>query len=109
MDIRELLLWSSCAPVFDKGQDHVQQSDDVVERVHNEDEAEDADQQPPDLTSLPQPLSSSGLWYPKQNLGAETAGHQVDAISQGFEINADDLSFCYREHIGIVSRGYHYG
>jgi hypothetical protein len=58
---------------------------------------------------LPQPLPSSGLWYPKQNLGAEAACHQVYAISQGFEINADYLSFCYREHIGIVSRGYHCG
>jgi hypothetical protein len=62
MDIRELLLRSSCALVFDEGQDHVQQSDDVVERAYNEDEAEDADQHPLDLTSSPQSLPSSWLW-----------------------------------------------
>jgi hypothetical protein len=109
MNIRELCLRSSCTFVFHKGQDHVHQSDDVVERAHNEDEAEDADQQPPDLTPSPQSLPSSGLWYPKQSLGAETACHQVHAITQGFEIMAGELSRCYRESVGIVSRGYHCG
>jgi hypothetical protein len=109
MDIRELPFGSSWACVFHKGQDHMNQSDDVVERAHNKEEAEDADKQPPDLTSSPKSLPSSGLWNPKQGMGAETACHQVHAITQGFEIMAGELSFCYRECVGVISRGYHGG
>jgi hypothetical protein len=87
----------------------VNQSDDVVERAHNKEEAKDADKQPPDLTSAPQSLPSSRLWNPKQGLGAKTGCHQVHAITQGLEIMAGELSFCYREYAGVISGGYHGG
>jgi hypothetical protein len=51
------------------------QSDNIVERVHNKDEAEDANQHPPDLTSSPQSVLSFMLWDPKQAPGAEAACH----------------------------------
>jgi hypothetical protein len=109
MDIRKLSCGSSWTFLFYKGQDHVNQSNDVVERAHNEKEAEDADQQPANLTSSPQSLPSPGLWNLKQGLGAETACHQVHAVTQGFKIMAGELSFCYRECVGVISGGYHCG
>jgi hypothetical protein len=75
MDVRELLLGSSRARVFDEGLKVMNQPDDIVERIHNKDEAEDANQHPPNLASSPQSIFSSRLWYPKQALGAETACH----------------------------------
>lgn len=80
MDVRELLLGSSRASVFDEGRKVMNQSDNVVERVHSEDENEDANQHPPDLTSSPQPVLSSGLGYPKQALSAETACHWMHKL-----------------------------